>query len=117
LRVRAGGGFRQPFRADPATAGPTFWSYDNDPETAPPAELRVEAALAVPELARLQKELGERRLAGGRYASTTLVGPYEAPANVWARFMGEWMPSSGHPHAQYGQRRAHRNTPADVPND
>ena len=79
--------------------------------------MRAEAALAVPDQARLPKELGERRLAGGRYACTTHVGPYEALGDVWARFMGEWLPSSGQRMRDAVSYEIYRNTPADVPKD
>jgi AraC family transcriptional regulator len=83
----------------------------------PPPRDCAEAALAVPEQAQLPKELGERRLAGGRYACTTHVGPYEALGDVWARFMGEWLPSSGQRMRDTVSYEIYRNTPADVPRD
>ncbi len=39
--------------------------------------------------------LTEQRVPGGRYARTTHLGPYSELGDTWARFMGQWLPSSG----------------------
>lgn len=92
--------------------------YYDDPETTPAAELHSEAALVVSPDARIPEQLGERRIAGGRYASTTHVGPYEELGDVWARLMGEWLASSGHTMADGGvSYEIYRNTPADTPKE
>jgi AraC family transcriptional regulator len=92
--------------------------YHDDPETTPSSELHSEAALVVSPDTRIPKELGERRIAGGRYASTTHVGPYEQLGDVWARLMGEWLASSGHRMADGGVTyEIYRNTPADTPKE
>ena len=70
--------------------------YHDDPETTPAGELRADAGLAVPDDAALPEGLGEVRLRGGRYARATHVGPYAGLGDAWARFMGEWLPQSGH---------------------
>jgi AraC family transcriptional regulator len=104
--------------------------YYDDPETTPAAELRSQAALVIAEDAKIPAELAEGRIPGGRYAVTTHIGPYEQLGDVWARFMGEWLPKSGH-RVRDGQaadpvelgntgERGHeiyRNTPADVPKE
>ena len=91
--------------------------YHDDPEITPAAELRSEAALTVPPDAKLPKELGERRVPGGRYASTRHVGPYEELPDAWARFMGQWLPRSGHRLRESVSYEIYRNTPADVPKE
>ena len=58
--------------------------------------LRSDAGLVVSEDTTLPAELTERRLPAGRYACTVHVGPYERLGDTWARFMGEWLPASGH---------------------
>jgi AraC family transcriptional regulator len=104
--------------------------YYDDPETTPAAELRSLAALVVAEDAKIPPELTAGRIPGGRYATTTFVGPYEQLPDVWARFMGEWLPQSGHrvrasratdpiELGDVGERghEVYRNTPADVPKE
>jgi AraC family transcriptional regulator len=70
--------------------------YHDDPESTPPEQLRSEAAVAVPDDVALPAGLAEERLPAGRYACTLHVGPYERLGDVWARFLGEWVPASGH---------------------
>lgn len=91
--------------------------YHDDPETTPPNELRSDAALTFPREMRLPKELQEQKLPAGRYARTTHVGPYEELGDVWARFMGEWLPASGERLADSPSYEIYRNTPESVPKD
>jgi AraC family transcriptional regulator len=70
--------------------------YYDDPESTPQDRLRSDAALSVAEGVQLPSGLEERRLPSGRYACTVHVGPYEQLGDTWARFMGEWLPASGH---------------------
>ena len=91
--------------------------YYDDPETTPAAELRSDAAIVVSETTALPPEVVERRLPAGRYASTTLVGPYERLADTWARFMGEWLPRSGQRLNNGVSYELYRNTPNQVPPD
>jgi AraC family transcriptional regulator len=91
--------------------------YHDDPETTPPQDLRSEAALTVADDARLPEGLLELHLPAGRYAMTSYVGPYEHLGDVWARFMGEWLPASGERLADTPSYEIYRNTPADVPAD
>jgi AraC family transcriptional regulator len=91
--------------------------YHDDPETTPPNELRSEAALTFAPDAKLPTGLDEQRLPGGRYARTTHVGPYEELGDVWARFMGEWLPASGERIANSPSYEIYRNTPMDTPKE
>ena len=91
--------------------------YHDDPETTPVAELRSEAALSIGEGAKLPDGLGERRLPGGRYACTTHIGPYEKLGDIWARFMGEWLPASGHRMRDAVSYEIYRNTPENAPKE
>lgn len=70
--------------------------YHDDPETTPPAELKSDAAIRLPEGSRIPAGLEEQTIPGGKYARYTHLGPYEGLGDAWARFMGEWLPASGH---------------------
>lgn len=70
--------------------------YHDDPESTPPDQLRADAALVLPEDAEIPEGLAEQRLPGGSYACTLHQGSYTHLGDVWARFMGEWLPASGH---------------------
>jgi AraC family transcriptional regulator len=61
--------------------------------------------------------LGEQELPAGRYATTTHIGPYEALGDVWARFMGEWLPRSGERMKDGVSFEIYRNTPGEVPKE
>jgi AraC family transcriptional regulator len=89
--------------------------YHDDPETTPAAELRSEAAIVISPRAKLPEGLGERRLAAGRYASTTHVGSYEQLGDAWARLLGEWLPQSGHRMRDDVSYEIYRNTPETAP--
>lgn len=89
--------------------------YHDAPETTPPDELRSEAAISVPEAVSLPAGLGEARIPAGSYAMTTHVGPYTALGDVWARFMGDWLPRSGKRLGPGSSFEVYRNTPTDVP--
>jgi AraC family transcriptional regulator len=91
--------------------------YHDDPESTPPSELTSDAAIVVSPQAKLPPGLGEREIPGGRYACTTHVGPYEKLGDVWARFMGEWLPRSGQRMRDSVSYEIYRNTPADVPKE
>jgi len=88
--------------------------YYDDPETTPPEQLRSEAALTFPENTTLPRGLEEHTIPGGRYAKTTFVGPYEKLGDVWARFMGEWLPASGERVRNSPSYEIYRNTPEDT---
>lgn len=91
--------------------------FHDDPQTTPPAELRSDAALAVPEGVPLPEGLGEERLPGGKYAMTTHVGPYERLGDAWGRFLGQWLPASGERVGKGSSYEVYRNTPMQVPKD
>jgi AraC family transcriptional regulator len=70
--------------------------FHDDPDSTPPEQLRSDAAIVVPPDIPLPPELVEQKIPGGRYATTLHVGPYELLGDTWTRFMGEWLPASGH---------------------
>ena len=89
--------------------------YHDDPESTPQEQLRSDAALAVPEDITLPEGLVEQHIAGGRYAKTIHVGPYEQLGDTWARFLGEWVPASGNRIGDGVSYEIYQNTPAQVP--
>jgi AraC family transcriptional regulator len=89
--------------------------YYDDPETTPADQLRSDAGISVAPGVPLPEGLVERRLPAGRYARTTHVGPYTQLGDVWSRFMGQWLPASGHRVGSGSSYEHYRNTPADVP--
>jgi AraC family transcriptional regulator len=91
--------------------------YHDDPEVTPERELRSDAAIAVPEAAPVPEGTVEQRFPAGRYACTVHEGPYERLGDTWARFMGQWLPESGHRIAGPTGYEIYLNTPTDVPKD
>ena len=91
--------------------------YHDDPETTAQDQLRSEAGITVPADARLPKELVEEHIPAGKYACTVHVGPYEQLGDTWARFMGEWLPASGHRVGPGASFEIYRNTPMTTPKD
>ena len=89
--------------------------YHDDPESTPQEQLRSDAALAVPEDITLPEGLVEQHIAGGRYAKTIHVGPYEQLGDTGARFLGEWVPASGNRIGDGMSYEIYQNTPAQVP--
>ena len=89
--------------------------YYDDPETTPPEQLRSDAGLVVSKSTRIPSGLSEQRIPAGDYASTLHVGPYEALPDAWARFLGEWLPSSGYRVADDGlSYELYLNDPSQV---
>jgi AraC family transcriptional regulator len=71
--------------------------YYDDPETTPESELRSDACAIVPEdFVPSDTDLRVITVAGGRYAVYTYLGDYSGLGSAWGRFMGEWIPTSGH---------------------
>ena len=91
--------------------------YHDDPETTAQDQLRSEAGIVVPEDVRLPNELVEEHIPAGKYACTVHVGPYEKLGDTWARFMGEWLPASGHRVGSGASFEIYRNTPMTAPKD
>ncbi|HEX7941852.1 MAG TPA: AraC family transcriptional regulator [Gemmatimonadaceae bacterium] len=90
--------------------------YD-DPDTTPAEQLRSDAAVVVAPDAALPTGLTEQCIAAGDYASTTHVGPYETLGDTWARFMGEWLPASGHRIGDGVAYEVYHNTPMGTPKE
>jgi AraC family transcriptional regulator len=88
--------------------------FHDDPKSVPPDELRSEAGLVVPEDLKLPATVAEVTIPAGRYARTEHAGAYERLPDTWARFMGEWLPESGHRLRDGVSYEHYKNTPADV---
>jgi AraC family transcriptional regulator len=67
----------------------------DDPEVTPPAKVRYDACLVVDEDFVPSGDIGVQAVAGGDYAMTTHIGPYEKLGSTYAEFLGQWMPRSG----------------------
>jgi AraC family transcriptional regulator len=91
--------------------------YHDDPEVTPERELRSDAAIAVPEAAPVPEGTIEERFPAGRYACTVHEGPYERLGDTWARFMGQWLPQSGHRIADSTGYEIYLNTPMEAPKE
>ncbi|HEY8923705.1 MAG TPA: AraC family transcriptional regulator [Polyangia bacterium] len=89
--------------------------YHDDPDATPADELGSEAGVSIPEGVSLPDGLTEIKLAAGRYAKTTHVGPYDQLHDVWSRFVGQWLPSSGERIGDGPSLEVYHNTPADAP--
>jgi AraC family transcriptional regulator len=100
-----------PWMPELAERGAMMALYHDDPRQVPPEALRADAAMVVPDDFVLPEGLVELRLPAGRYASTVHVGPYEHLGAVWQRFMGEWLPASGHTAAASPTLETYLNNP------
>ncbi len=91
--------------------------YHDDPETTPESELQSDAAVVIAEGVTLPQGLVELRVPAARYACTTHVGPYEQLGDVWARFMGHWLPESGERVGPGTSFEIYVNNPMEVPKE
>jgi AraC family transcriptional regulator len=70
--------------------------YHDDPETVPAAQLRSAAGVIVPQGVGIPAPLHEVLLPAGRWARTLHRGSYQGLGDAWERFIGQWLPQSGH---------------------
>ncbi len=88
--------------------------YLDDQDAKPADELRSEACITVPEHVALPSGLTEGWLPAGRYARATHQGSYATLGDMWARLLGEWLPSSGWDVAATPGFEVYLNTPGHV---
>ncbi|MGZ5969888.1 MAG: AraC family transcriptional regulator [Polyangiales bacterium] len=88
--------------------------YHDAPDVTPQAELRSDAGIVVPSGVALPQGLTELRIPAGKYAKTTHTGPYTLLGDAWARFMGSWLPDSGHRVGNGTAYEVYRNTPMNA---
>lgn len=91
--------------------------FHDDPDTTPADQLRSDAAVVVASDVPMPKGLTEQRIPAGDYASAVHVGPYEQLGDAWARFMGEWLPSSGRRMGPGVSYEVYHNTPGNAPKE
>jgi AraC family transcriptional regulator len=84
--------------------------YHADPRSTHLAELRSDAALAVPEDMVLPDGLVEKRLPAGRFAHATHLGPYDKLAETWEE-LEAWVLANGHTPTKGTSHEVYRNTP------
>ena len=89
-------------------------SYD-DPENNPPATLRYDAAVSVPDDFDAPEGITMRELAGGDYAVFTHHGPYNQVSRAYRHLLGEWLPRSGRELADTPCFEVYLNDPESTP--
>lgn len=89
--------------------------FHDDPGRTPESQLRSDAGLTFPADAKIPQGLEERRLAAGRYARTTHIGPYDGLGPVWGSLRRDWLSASGEQPADRPSFEIYRNTPETVP--
>ncbi|MEZ4238753.1 MAG: GyrI-like domain-containing protein [Myxococcota bacterium] len=89
--------------------------YHDDPERTPAAELRADAGYVVLDDAPLPGELTELTLAPGRYARASHIGPYSGLPAAWRALLREWLPASGHHHADGPSYEVYVDDPRTTP--
>lgn len=88
--------------------------YHDDPESTAVDQLRSDAGLTIPVDRAMPDGLTEHKLSAGRYACAIHHGGYKSIGDSWARFMGEWLPQSGHRVREGLSFEIYRNTPMDT---
>jgi AraC family transcriptional regulator len=67
----------------------------DDPEVTPPGKIRYDACASVDERFVPAGDVGVQVVAGGEYAVTTHIGPYNEVGGTYAKLLGQWLPRSG----------------------
>ena len=88
--------------------------YDDDPATNDAASLRADAGIALPPDVAVPDGLVERRIAAGRYATTTHAGSYEGLGDAWRKFRDEVAARHGGHRSAGPTFEIYRNTPEDT---
>jgi AraC family transcriptional regulator len=89
----------------------------DSPHRTPQDRLRSDAAISVSEHSALPPQLAEQRIAAGTYARTVHRGPYDTLGDMWARFMGDWLPASGRRVGPGVSYEIYRNNPTNTPKE
>ena len=89
--------------------------YYNNPQITPADQLQSDAGVTIPEGVALPDGLLEKSIPARRDAHTSHIGPYSLLGKVWSRFMGEWLPRSGHTMGDGLTYEVYRNNPSDTP--
>jgi AraC family transcriptional regulator len=67
----------------------------DDPEITPAEKLRYDACATVDSTFAPRGLIGVQEIAGGEYAVTTHLGPYDQMGRTYAKIFGQWLPRSG----------------------
>ena len=90
--------------------------YLDDPAATPPAELRSEAGLIVPDdFSSDNPAISSRTLAAGPYAILRHKGPYAELEKAYSWLYGTWLPQSGREAADAPPCEEYLNNPQQVP--
>jgi AraC family transcriptional regulator len=90
--------------------------YHDDPSAVPPAQLRSDAGLTVPDAASIPAGLTEQRVEGGRFTKAVHVGPYEELPAAWASAKRDFV-AAGLRHKPGPSFEIYPNSPMDTPKD
>lgn len=88
--------------------------FHDAPDGTESSRLCSHAAIVVADNAVLPPGLAELRLAAGRYARATHVGPYHGLPEAWTRLIHQWLPTHGYRTAAGARYAFYRNTLLDV---
>jgi AraC family transcriptional regulator len=86
----------------------------DDPEVTPPQKIRYDACLVVDGAIQPEGEISVQEIGGGDFAVTTHRGPYEKLSETYARFLGQWLPTSGREPRSTPAFEVYRNSPTDT---
>jgi AraC family transcriptional regulator len=67
----------------------------DDPEVTPAEKIRYDACLTVDQDFSPSGDIGVQTVAGGAYATTTHIGPYDRLGRSYAELLGQWLPRHG----------------------
>ena len=67
----------------------------DDPDVTPPDKIRYDACATVSQDFEPEGDIGVQTIAGGEYAMTTHLGPYDKLSETYGRLFGQWLPRSG----------------------
>ena len=67
----------------------------DDPDVTPPDKIRYDACATVGDDFEPVGDVGVQTIAGGDYAMTTHLGPYDRLSGTYAQLFGQWLPQSG----------------------
>lgn len=97
----------------------TIGIYWDNPEVTPSNQLRSAACVEVPAGFALGDKAGlpleVQHIAGGEYATTRYVGPYEAMEPVWAQFTDHILNALGRKISENPAFEVYVNDPSDTP--
>jgi AraC family transcriptional regulator len=67
----------------------------DDPDVTPEGKIRYDACVTVDDAFVAGGDIGVQVVAGGDYAVTTHIGPYDQLGRTYGELLGQWLPRSG----------------------